>query len=118
MKLFKKVRAGYLALMGGMLMLVTHPVFAALPTPVAPSTGPATGDWIGLIKGYAKDGGVVMGLIVSVASFVWASWAAFAKFNDARNGKAEWGEVGLLSVVAGSLLIFTSYLLGTAAGVI
>ena len=118
MKWFKKMRAGYAALIGELLLLATHPVFAALPTPVAPSTAPASGDWIGLIRGYAKDGGVVMGLIVSVAGFVWVSWAAFAKFNEARNGKAEWGEVGLLSVVAGSLLIFSSYLLGTAAGVI
>lgn len=119
MKLLQKARDSYMFLMTGLLLTMsTHPVFAALPTAVAPSTAPATGDWLGLIKGYGKDAGVVMGLVVSVASFVWVSWAALAKFNEARNGKAEWGEVGLLSVVAGGILIFSSYLLGTAAGVI
>src|SRR5947208_16841527 len=84
--------------------LVTAPVLAALPTPSAPSTAPAAGDWLGLIKGYVKDGGIVMGLAVAVAAFVWAAWAAIAKFNEARNGRAEWGEVGLLSVAAGVVL--------------
>ena len=100
------------------LFLLTAPAWAALPTPTAPSTAPPTGDWLGLIKGYIKDGGVVMGLAVAVAAFVWAAWSAIAKFNEARNGRAEWGEVGLLSVVAGGILIFDSYLLGTAAGII
>ena len=99
-------------------MLLSSPVLAALPTPTPPSNGPAAGDWLGLIKGYIKDGGVVMGLAVAVAAFVWAAWAAIAKFNEARNGRAEWGEVGLLSVAAGGILIFDSYLLGTAAGII
>jgi integrating conjugative element membrane protein (TIGR03745 family) len=94
------------------------PVLAALPTPTPPSTAPASGDWLGLISGYIKDGGIVMGLAVAVAAFVWAAWATIAKFNEARNGRAEWGEVGLLAVVAGGILIFDSYLLGTAAGII
>jgi integrating conjugative element membrane protein (TIGR03745 family) len=98
--------------------LLCAPALAALPTPTPPSTAPAAGDWLGLIKGYLKDGGLVMGLAVAVAAFVWAAWAAIAKFNEARNGRAEWGEVGLLAVVAGGILIFDSYLLGTAAGII
>ncbi len=98
--------------------LLSAPAWAVLPTPSPPSTAPASGDWLGLIRGYIRDGGVVMGLAVAVAAFVWAAWAAIAKFNEARNGRAEWGEVGLLSVVAGGILIFDSYLLGTAAGII
>lgn len=117
-KIINKIRFFYMYLIGALLMLSTHPVIAALPAPVAPSTAPGDGDWLGLIRGYIKDGGIVLGLFVSIASFIWSSWAAIAKFNDARNGRAEWGEVGLLSVVAGVLLVFSSYLLGTAAGVI
>ena len=91
---------------------------AALPTPVAPSTAPASGDWLGLIKGYGKDAGIVIGLLIGIAAFIWAAWAAIAKFNEARQGRAEWGEVGLLGVAAGGVLVFDSYLLGTAAGII
>lgn len=101
-----------------LLLVMSASALAELPTPVPPSNAPASGDWLALIKGYIKDGGLVMGLAVAVAAFVWAAWSAIAKFNDARNGRAEWGEVGLLAVIAGAILIFDSYLLGTAAGII
>jgi len=38
-----------------------------------------------------------------------------SKFNEARSGKAEWGEVGLTAVVAAGVMVFISYLLGEAA---
>ena len=93
-------------------------VWAALPTPVAPSTAPAAGDWIALIKGYIKDGGLVLGLAIAVLGFLWIAYLGFAKFNEARQGKAEWAEVGVLGIVGAVVLIFASYLLTEAAGVI
>jgi integrating conjugative element membrane protein (TIGR03745 family) len=93
-------------------------VWAALPTPVAPSTAPAAGDWIALIKGYIKDGGLVLGLAIAVLGFLWIAYLGFAKFNEARTGKAEWAEVGVLGIVGAIVLIFASYLLTEAAGVI
>lgn len=103
----------------GLLALSTSPsVWAALPTPVAPSTGPAAGDWIGLIQGYIKDGGLVLGLAIAVLGFLWVAYLGFAKFNEARQGKAEWAEVGVLGIVGAIVLIFASYLLTEAAGVI
>jgi integrating conjugative element membrane protein (TIGR03745 family) len=118
MNVMKRMRDRYRAALLAGAVLLAAPAFAVLPTPVAPSTGPATGDWLGLIKGYAKDAGIVLGLVVAVAGFVWVSYAAIAKFNEARTGKAEWAEVGLLSVAAGGVLVLSSYLLGTAAGII
>lgn len=91
---------------------------AALPTPVAPSTGPRAGDWIALIRGYIKDGGLVLGLAIAVMGFLWIAYLAFAKFNEARQGKAEWAEVGVLGIVGAIVLIFASYLLTEASGVI
>ena len=91
---------------------------ADLPTPVEPSTGPADGDWIGLIEGYIKDGGIVLGLAIAVLGFLWIAYLAFAKFNEARQGKAEWAEVGVLGIVGAIVLIFASYLLTEAAGII
>jgi integrating conjugative element membrane protein (TIGR03745 family) len=93
-------------------------VWAALPTPVAPSTAPAAGDWIGLIQGYIKDGGLVLGLAIAVIGFLWIAYLGFAKFNEARQGKAEWAEVGVLGIVGAVVLIFASFLLTEAAGVI
>ena len=93
-------------------------VWAALPTPVAPSTAPAAGDWIALISGYIKDGGLVLGLAIAVLGFLWVAYLGFAKFNEARQGKAEWAEVGVLGIVGAIVLIFASFLLTEAAGVI
>ena len=107
------------AIAGGLLVLsATQSVWAALPTPVAPSTAPAAGDWIALIKGYIKDGGLVLGLAIAVLGFLWIAYLGFAKFNEARQGKAEWAEVGVLGIVGAIVLIFASYLLTEAAGVI
>ena len=41
-----------------------------------------------------------------------------SKFNEARQGKAEWAEVGVLGIVGAIVLIFASYLFTEAAGVI
>ena len=91
---------------------------ADLPTPVPPSTNPGAGDWIGLIEGYIHDGGLVLGLAIAILGFLWIAYLAFAKFNEARQGKAEWAEVGVLGIVGAIVLIFASYLLTEAAGVI
>ena len=99
-------------------MTAAQSLWAALPTPVAPSTAPAAGDWIALIKGYIKDGGLVLGLAIAVLGFLWIAYLGFAKFNEARQGKAEWAEVGVLGIVGAVVLIFASYLLTEAAGVI
>ncbi len=103
---------------GLLAMSTAQSVWAALPTPVAPSTGPAAGDWIGLIQGYIKDGGLVLGLAIAVIGFLWIAYLGFAKFNEARQGKAEWAEVGVLGIVGAIVLIFASFLLTEAAGVI
>ncbi len=113
-KYFRKITT----LTGLLSMTAYHSVWAALPTPVAPSTAPAAGDWIALIKGYIKDGGLVLGLAIAVLGFLWVAYVGFAKFNEARLGKAEWAEVGVLGIVGAVVLIFTSYLLTEAAGVI
>ena len=100
------------------LTLAPSSLWAALPTPVPPSTAPAAGDWIGLISGYIRDGGLVLGLAIAVLGFLWIAYLGFAKFNEARQGKAEWAEVGVLGIVGAIVLIFASYLLTEAAGVI
>ena len=106
------ITAGLLAVLSG------NSAMAALPTPIPPSTAPAAGDWIALISGYIKDGGLVLGLAIAVLGFLWIAYLGFAKFNEARQGKAEWAEVGVLGIVGAIVLIFASYLLTEAAGVI
>ena len=75
MKTAKRVATG----VGLLVASAGQSVWAALPTPVAPSTGPAAGDWIGLIQGYIKDGGLVLGLAIAVLGFLWIAYLGFAK---------------------------------------
>jgi integrating conjugative element membrane protein (TIGR03745 family) len=100
------------------LCTLADQAIAALPTPVKPSTGPAAGDWLGLIKGYIKDGGIIIGLFVAVAGFIWLAWHILADLNQVRSGRKEWGELGLTAVAGAAAFLFVSYLLGQAAGVI
>ena len=116
--MFNRLNKRTVALTGLLGLAANPPVWAALPTPIAPSTAPAAGDWIALIQGYIKDGGLVLGLAIAVLGFLWVAYLAFAKFNEARLGKAEWAEVGVLGIVGAVVLIFASYLLTEAAGVI
>ncbi len=113
----KRVRRA-IGTVGLVVISAGQSVWAALPTPVAPSTAPPSGDWIALIKGYIKDGGLVLGLAIAVIGFLWVAYLGFAKFNEARQGKAEWAEVGVLGIVGAVVLIFASFLLTEAAGVI
>lgn len=94
-----------------------YTLWAALPTQVAPSTAPSSGDWISLVSGYIKDGAAVLGLAVATIGFIWVSYIGFAKFNEARQGRAERAEVGIFAVVGATILIFASYLLTEAAGI-
>ena len=107
-----------LAVIGLVCAQSTQLAYGALPTAVGPSTAPGAGDWLGVVQGYIKDGGLVVGLAISVVGFVWVSWSALAKFNEARVGRAEWGEVGLLGGVGAAILLLVTFLLTQAAGVI
>ena len=116
--MMKKTEKWITTAVGLLAISATQSVWAALPTPIAPSTAPPAGDWIALISGYIKDGGLVLGLAIAVLGFLWIAYLGFAKFNEARQGKAEWAEVGVLGIVGAIVLIFASYLLTEAAGVI
>ncbi len=100
------------------LCLTIESALAALPTPVPPSTGAPNGNWLDLMKGYAKDAGLVVGLIIALAVFLWMSWILISKFNEARRGQADWGEVGVVAVIGVGVMIFISFILTEASNVI
>ena len=102
----------------GSLLEFSDFLIDALPKQSPPSTKPKDGDWIALIEGYIKDGATLMGLAISTIGFLWVAYIGFAKFNEARQGRAEWAEVGVFAIVGAVILIFASYLLTEAAGII
>lgn len=79
--------------------------------PKAAAALKAKGNWFDIIEGYLGQGGQVLALSVSTLGFIWVSYAALAKFNECRTGKAEWSELGVLVVAAAALLVFITLLL-------
>ena len=91
---------------------------AALPTPSLPAGATATGtDWLSMLKALTKSGTDLATLIVSVVAFLIVGYAAITKFIEANNGRAAWGEVGLLAVVGVFVLVFVGYFLNQASTV-
>lgn len=112
------LRAAFTWLAASLMLALTPLAWAALPPVTAPSTAPATGDMLGVIKGYIKDGGIVLGLLIGIAAFLWLAYAALTKFNEARTGRGEWGEVGLTGVMAAAVAVFVVYMVNTASTII
>lgn len=98
-------------------LLVSAMAKANLPTAVQPPNY-SDGDWLSLIRGYVGDGLTIAGIAVSAVGFIWVAWTGLTKFNEARQGKAEWGEVGLLGLAGAAVLLFITFLLTQADGVI
>ncbi len=67
---------------------------------------------------FVKAGAILLILLITVAGFIWIGWGTLVKFNDARRGQSEWGEVGLLAVAAVGVLVFLGYLLDKASSLV
>ena len=106
-KLFKKLKG--ISFLG--LCVLAENTLAALPTNA--DTGVVTtGSWVDTLKGLFKDGIGVVALLLAAGGLIWVSWASISKFNDCRNGKAEYGELGFLVVIGAFLLLLIMWLLG------
>ena len=86
-------------------------VQADLPTPVAPSTAPAAGDWIGLIEGYIKDGGLVLGLAIAVLTRVETIWVTLGTFRAWQDGNASLFDLAWSALRASIILMVLGFYL-------
>ena len=93
-------------------------VHAALPDTADPTNTAADGDYIGLIKGYAFDIAIVLGLILGTVAFLAVSKNMIAVYNEIGAGKKTWGDMGMHGGMGVLLLVFVVYLLTEAAAVI
>jgi integrating conjugative element membrane protein (TIGR03745 family) len=67
---------------------------------------------------FVQGSGVDATTLLAVAGFLWLGWMALADLNQVRNGRKEWGEIGLSNVAGAAVFLFVSYLLSQAANVI
>ncbi|MBD2794092.1 TIGR03745 family integrating conjugative element membrane protein [Xenorhabdus szentirmaii] len=90
---------------------------ADLPAIEPPKSG-GGGGLLGQVKGYAQDGIVIGGLILSAVAFFKVASAAVETFSEVRDGKATWTQFGSIIVVGVVLLVAVIWLLAKSAGII
>ncbi|HEY2454484.1 MAG TPA: TIGR03745 family integrating conjugative element membrane protein [Scandinavium sp.] len=86
---------------------------ADLPGIEQPTTGGGGGTY-NTMMGYAKMGGLAMGLFVCCGAFLAVAHAVITSFHDIRRGKGSWTEF-LLYLVVGIVLILLVIYLATKA---
>ncbi|PHM64155.1 integrating conjugative element membrane protein [Xenorhabdus stockiae] len=91
--------------------------WADLPSIEPPSSG-GRGGLMGQVKGYAQDGIVIGGLILSAVAFFKVASAAVETFSEVRDGKATWTQFGSIIVVGIVLLVAVIWLLAKSANII
>ncbi|PHM35862.1 integrating conjugative element membrane protein [Xenorhabdus mauleonii] len=97
--------------------LACESAWADLPAIEPPKSG-GGGGLLGQVKGYAQDGIVIGGLILSAVAFFKVASAAVETFSEVRDGKATWTQFGSIIVVGVVLLVAVIWLLAKSAGII
>lgn len=100
-----------------LFMTATH-VHAALPDTADPSNAAADGDYIGLMKGYAYDILIVVGLVLGCLAFTAVARNCLTVYGEISTGKKTWSDMGMHGMMGVLLLVFVIYLLTEAAGII
>jgi len=101
------------------LLLSSQPVLAdALPTVTPPTTGAGASDFLGSIKGYVKDAGIVLGLILALGALLWIAYHFLYDLSEVRKGKKEMGELVMTGVAGGGVLLVVVFLANAATTVI
>lgn len=91
-------------------------LFLGLSQPLM--AAPKKYEFIDNLTDFVGAAGLFLILLIAIVAFIWIGWMLLAKFNDARKDRAEWGEVGLLAVVAAGVLVIVGFVLGEANDII
>jgi integrating conjugative element membrane protein (TIGR03745 family) len=97
---------------------LSYAVAAQAALPPAPTGAAAGSDYLGTMRDYIGLGIGLLALVLAGMAFIAVSGGAIAKFNDWRAGKAELGDLKMVFIVGGLLLLIVIYLLTQAVGVI
>lgn len=96
---------GWMLLAALAALVLTPEVQAALPA-VAPPPAVAAGstDWLAWIKASAKEGTIVLGLLMGAAGLVMVVSKVISQYNEVGNGRATWGDVAA-SATGGAIVM-------------
>ena len=97
--------------------LISGQALADLPPIEQPTTGGGGGTY-NTFMGYAKMGGLALGLLISVAAFLAVAHAVITSFHDIRKGKGSWTEFLTYAVVGIILILVVIYLATKASDIL
>ncbi|MEQ4973904.1 TIGR03745 family integrating conjugative element membrane protein [Enterobacter cloacae] len=107
-------RTGALLLTG---LLTAGQAIADLPNIEQPTSGGGGGTY-NTFMGYAKMGGLALGLLVCVGAFIAVAHAVITSFHDIRKGKGTWTDFLLYGVVGIILILVVIYLATKASDIL
>ena len=104
-------KLGHWALVPG-VVLMSNPVFAALPTMPTPGTdmkgaAVASGDWLGAMSAWFKAGLAIFGLVVLGFFLMKVVGGAVAKWGEYTKGRADISDLKEYMIMAVILVGFT-----------
>ncbi len=70
------------------------------------------GDLFGILKELATQGLNILLFVVGVAAFIIVGWSVVSKFNECRQGRAEWSEALVTAGIGVVVIVFATFLLG------
>lgn len=108
----------YLSSASAFYLTFCQSAYAKLPTAPAPSNNADEGNMLEWLKGIITDGVLLIALVLSAVGFLWLSWIALADINQARQGRKEWGEVGVTVIGGAVVFLFVTYMLTQATGIL
>ena len=118
MNFFKNLNNYLKGVVVSVMAVVAQTTHAALPTAYGGATAPTNGNWFDLIKNYISEGGDLIGLGLTILSFIVAAYFVLAKVGEARKGKAEWAEVGVTAGIGAAAVILIGFFADQAHKVI
>ena len=109
MDYFKSLKKYFLQVSISTTIFISSACNAALPTTYGGTTPPTNGNWFDLIKNYIGEGGDVIGLGLTMVSFIVAAYFVIAKVGEALKGDAEWVEVAVTSGFGAAAVMLISF---------
>ncbi len=101
-----------------MATLISHPAWAALPTVDQPTSGGSNSNWLTTLQGYTRDTAQIATLVIGFGGLAAVAYSALTSFMEYRRGKEELGEVLTKSGVGVALVMFVTFMLSLATGII
>lgn len=107
---------GWAAAMSVFALVGMPEAYAALPA-VAPPDASVTAtstDWLAWVRGSAKQGTILLGLLMGAAGLIMMVSKVISQYSEVGNGRATWGDVAA-SATGGAVIMMLGAAVLTAA---